>query len=169
MVFVPQFGMLAKADYVSPGIIPGSQPTVQVASQALPSPTQARASSPGNSDFVITFEVPPEIRTALLKIRMWQWLTGMLGLLLLYLWFDKRRDAQRREGLRIVREPTFRSRPAEEVIFHGLTAKDKLIIACQGDRLKAERLIEFEYRRAPSINDDEAARRAWEHLQRDRD
>lgn len=160
--------MLAKADYLSPGTIPGSQPAVQVASQAQQSPTQARASPAGNTDVLITFEVPPEIRAALLKIRMWQWLTGMLGLLLLYLWFDKRRDGQRREGLRIVREPTFKSRPAEEPIFHGLIAKDKLIIACQGDRQKAKRLMEFEYRREPSISDDEAARRAWEQLRRDR-
>lgn len=167
VAFAPQFGMLAKADYVSPGIIPGSQPAVQVASKAQQPATHARPPA-GNTDALVAFEVPPEIRDALLKIRMWQWLTGMVSLVLLYLWFDKRRDARRREGLGIVREPTFRSRPAEEPIFHGLTAKDKLIIACHGDRQKAERLMELEYRRAPSIDNDEAARRAWERLQRDR-
>lgn len=168
VAFAPQFGMLARADYVSPGIIPGSQPTVQVASQAQQSPTQARAPSVGNTDVLITFEVPSEIRAALLKIRMWQWLIGMLGLLLLYLWLDKRRDAQRREGLRIVREPSFKSRPAQEPIFDGLTAKDKLIIACQGDLQKAERLMEFEYLQTPSLNAAAAAVKAWERLQRDR-
>lgn len=45
---------------------------------------------------------------------------------------------------------------------------DPLLLACLGDRAKADRLQEYERRRDPSISDEEARIRAWERLSADR-
>lgn len=169
ITFSPQFGLLAKADYSAPGVMPGQAlPQPQLVQLQTAPPVTTQPSAVGNTEMVVSFAVPPDIRSFLLNVRMWQWFAGLTSLVLLLFWFDKRRAAQRCANLRVIREPSFRSRPADEPIFHGLTPKDKLIIACHGDRLKADRLMEYEYRRSPSLSDDDAAQRAWERLQKDR-
>lgn len=44
----------------------------------------------------------------------------------------------------------------------------RLVTACFGDKLKAERLINYELGRMPSITREEAIRRAVERLEDDR-
>lgn len=162
--FNPQFGMLAKADYSAPGVIPGTGPT-QVARATQPNQSQPAT---GNPELVVSLEVPTEIRSFLLRIQTWKWFAGLVALVLVIVWLDKARSARRQREFRMVREPTFRSRPAEEPIFHGLTSRDRLIVACGGDRQKADRLIEYEVNKFPNINNEEAAERAWQRLQRDK-
>ncbi|NTV70135.1 MAG: M23 family metallopeptidase [Azonexaceae bacterium] len=164
VAFAPQFNLLAKADYSAPGVIPGTDPT-QVARS---SQTIRSQPATGNPELVVSIEVPTEIRSYLLRIQSWKWFSGLVALVMVIVWLDKLRTARRQRELRIVREPTIRSRPAEEPIFHGLTPKDKLIISCSGDRQRAEQLLEIEYQRSPNINQDEAAIRAWERLQNGR-
>lgn len=45
---------------------------------------------------------------------------------------------------------------------------DPLVTACLGDRRKAQRLADFERRKASGITDSEARRRALDRLTRDR-
>lgn len=166
-VFAPQFGMLVSADYSSPGRMPGVEAPVQVAGKA--SVTTQAAVATGNREMVVSFEVPAPLRVWLLRIPApaWQWATGMVGLIFLLVWLDSKRRAWRREPS-VMREPTIRSRPAEEPLRHGLSSRDRLVIACGGDRQRADRLQEYEYHRSPGISNEEAAQRAWERLQRDR-
>ncbi|NMG74755.1 M23 family metallopeptidase [Aromatoleum diolicum] len=165
--FFPQFGVLARADYSSPGRVPGT--TAETRGGASPSagPTSGIVSAPV-SEALISLEVPAQIRSYLRAIPAWQWFAGMVGLVVSLLLLDKRRTARRQRDAFVFREPSMRGRPAAEPVFHGLSAWDKLIVVCGGDRKKAERLMEYEYRKAPSISNDEAALRAWERLQRDR-
>ena len=44
----------------------------------------------------------------------------------------------------------------------------RLVLACLGDRAKAQRLLDFELRRDPNLLFDDAARRALERLTQDR-
>lgn len=162
LTFAPQYGMLAKADYNTPGTLPGQEPTIQVAS------TQPETRSPNasgnNIELVMELSVPPAIGTFMQKFKAWQWFAGLVCLVLLYVWLDKRKDARRRANFRLIREPTLRSRPAEEPIFHGLSARDKLIVALNGDRQKADQLIEQEHQNVPSLTADEAAQGVRERL-----
>ena len=47
-------------------------------------------------------------------------------------------------------------------------SSDPLVMACGGDRAKADRLAAYELRKAPDISQDEARRRALDRLSRDR-
>ena len=108
----------------------------------------------------------------LLRIPAWQWAMGTVSLILLLVWLDsKGKDWRRAPKMRELKmqEPTLRSRPAKEPPRHGLSARDRLVIASGGDQQRADRLQEYEYRRSPGISNEEAAQRAWERLQRDRD
>jgi len=164
--FSPQTGMLTTAEYSSPGRVPGMEQPVQVGARSMQS-VQTLAAS-GTPEMVVSFEVPAPIRSWLLSIPMWKWTAGMIALIFLLILLDKARQSQRRRQFRPIQEPTIRSRPAEEPIRHGLSSRDRLVIACGGDRQRADRLQEYEYRRTPGINNEEAALRAWERLQQDR-
>lgn len=165
-VFAPQFGILASAEYSSPGHAPGTGQPVQVATapqQVVPQPNTA-----GNPEMVVSFEVPAPLRSWLLTVPTWKWIAGMLGLIFLLGYIDKARQSRRRQKFSTYREPTIRSRPASEPVRHGLSPRDRLVIACGGDRQRADRLQAYEYQRSPGISNEDTAQRAWERLQRDR-
>lgn len=65
--------------------------------------------------------------------------------------------ATRREGASSVPPRTVSSDPFQ-----------RLVLACLGDRAKAQRLLDFELRRDPNLLFDDAARRALERLTQDR-
>ena len=165
-VFAPQFGMLVSAEYSSPGRMPGMERQVQVA--AAPRSAAEQPQAAGSPEMIVSFDVPAPLRSWLLSIPMWKWTAGLVALILLLLVLDKVRQSQRRRTFSGFREPAMRSRPADEPIWHGLSSHDRLVIACGGDRQRAERLQGYEFQRSPGISRDEAAQRAWERLQRDR-
>lgn len=55
--------------------------------------------------------------------------------------------------------------PRSSVVY---TPQSRLLTACGGDKARMERLMEYESRKAPFISDAEAAKRALERLERDR-
>lgn len=165
-VFAPQFGMRVSAEYSSPGRLPGTGRQVQVATASPPAAQQPGAA--GSPEMVVSVEVPAPLRSWLLTIPMWKWMSGMVALIVLLALLDKTRQSRRRQTLSAYREPTLRSKLADEPIRHGLTPRDRLVIACGGDRQLAERLQTYEFQQSPGISNEDAARRAWERLQRDR-
>ena len=164
--FSPQFGMLAFAEYSSPGRIPGMGHQAQVAASTQPTAQQPIAA--GAPEMVVSFEIPAPIRSWLLTIPMWKWMAGMAALIVFLVLLDKVRQSKRRQSFIASREPTLRFRLAEGPIGHGLTPHDRLLIACGGDRQRADRLKTYEFQRSPGISNEEAAQRAWERLTRDR-
>lgn len=169
VAFAPQFGMIAKADYSASAAVPGFEPPVQAVRAPAQRPA-AVADTPaaGNAEVTVSFQVPPEIRRFLLQIPAWQWFVGMVGLVLLLLMIDKARSARRQRAWREIREPGLEAPTASPRYSSTLTAYDKLVIAGDGDRSKAARLQAYEYQRVPDIDDEVAALRAWQRLQRDR-
>lgn len=105
VAFEPQFGMLAKADYSAPGVVPGMAPP-QVS--RAPQPLQSQPAT-GNPELVLSFQIPAEIRSYLLRIQSWKWFAGLVALVLLFVWIDKTRSIRRQRELRIIREPSIRS------------------------------------------------------------
>lgn len=169
VAFAPQFGLLAKADYSSPALAPGLEsPTRVVRAQPAPAVVSSDPVAAGSPEMAVSFQVPPEVRRFLLKIPVWQWFVGMVGLIALLVILDKMRIARRQREFREVREPNFGARPVGEAFSHGLSARERLLIACAGDRSRAARLQEYERQCTPGIGDEEAALRAWERLQHDR-
>jgi len=166
VVFSPQVGMVASAEYSSPGRMPGMGRQIQVA--AAPRPVGEQPSAAGSPGMIVSLDVPAPLRFWLLSIPMWEWTAGMVALIFLLLMLDKVRQSQRRQTFGGFREPAIRSRPADEPIRHGLSSYDRLVIACGGDRQRAERLQVYKFQRSPGISRHEAAQRAWERLQRDR-
>jgi murein DD-endopeptidase MepM/ murein hydrolase activator NlpD len=167
--FAPQFGMIAKADYSSPAAVPGFEPPVRVVRVSPERPVVVPDTpAAGNADVTVSFQVPPEVRRFLLKIPAWQWFVGMVGLILLLVMLDKARVARRERAWREICEPGLMPPAAGPRSSSSLTAYDKLLIACGGDRSRAARLQAYEYQRAPDIDDEVAALRAWQRLQRDR-
>lgn len=78
---------------------------------------------------------------------------GIFGLVALFHWWSGRRHPSRSRQSR-------RS--------YALSKADPLIVACQGDRAQADRLMMYEIRRQPGISKAEARHRALERLVRDR-
>lgn len=166
VVFAPQFGLLAKADYSSPVSAPGPDPSARmVRAPAVVSPASVATGSP---EMVVSFQVPPEVRRFLLQIPAWQWFAGMVGLIVLLVLLDKRRTARRQQAFRVAYEPSFGGQASGGSLSHGLMARERLLVACGGDRARAARLQDYERESAPGIGEEEAALRAWERLQRDR-
>lgn len=166
-VFPPQFGMLAKADYSSLGQAPGFEATAQVAGAPVTAPSSVQIAT-GSPEMVISFEVPAPVRSFLLQIPVWIWSVGIFAIVLLLILLANMRTSGQRREYSIMREPTIRSWPAEDPVFDGPTAMDKLIVACGGDSELVNRLLQNEYQKAPNIGDEELALRAWQRLQRDR-
>lgn len=165
--FAPLFGMVVSAEYASPSRGPGTPASVQIAA-AAPQQAIRESVAAGNPELVVSFELPAQVLSWLLSIPAWKWIGGTVAAIFLLVLLDKTRQSRRRQRLRDYREPTIRSRAAHEPIRHGLTSRDRLIIACEGDRQRADRLQEFEYQRSPGISNEDAAQRAWERLQLDR-
>jgi murein DD-endopeptidase MepM/ murein hydrolase activator NlpD len=163
--FAPQFGMLAKAEYSAPASVPGHESPQRLVriqpSQSIVVPEPAGTGAP---EMIVSFQVPPEIRQVLLQIPAWKWGAGMVVLILLLLLLDKIRTARRQRDFLVAREPGFHA----QSVGGNLTARERLLVACAGDRARAARLQEYEFLKAPDISDEEAALRAWERLQRDR-
>lgn len=165
-VFSPQFGMLISAEYSSPGRVPGMEAPVQLAVKP-PQAAQAPIAS-GSPELVVSIEVPAPLRLWLASIPAWKWVGGIAGVVFLFFLLDMTMRARRRQEVRDIREPTIRSGPTDEPLKYSLSSRDKLVIACGGDRQRAEWLRDYEYQRSPDISYEQAAQRAWEMLQRDR-
>ncbi len=119
VAFSPEFGMLAKADYASPGQVPGfgrstqsahSAPTVRGAAS-----DSGRTSSPDGPSIYI--EVPAPLRQFLLRISVWQWAGALLSIWVILLGLRTVRQSRRERAWtdlssidREPREPAFRSR-----------------------------------------------------------
>jgi murein DD-endopeptidase MepM/ murein hydrolase activator NlpD len=156
VVFSPQHGMRVSADYASSSRIPARQQ----ASAARPaSPASRTSASP------ITFEVPAPIRSWLLGVPIWKWIMGMHVLVVLPIVIGKFRKSKKRRRFQAFQEPVLRSQPLEEYPGRTLSYRDRLILACGGDRQKADFLQKKEYARQADISPEEAAWRAYKKLQ----
>lgn len=110
VVFNPQFGMVAKADYSVPGVIPGTTQPTQVA--IAPTQIQTNFQQPMASGVTVTID--PVIVGWLEKLKskadslnglVWM---GAIVLLVLYLNRKGKESAERRRRALEVREPTLR-------------------------------------------------------------
>ena len=168
VAFSPEYGMLAKADYSAPGQVPGFGSPTQIA-RSVPNIQGALPDSRGtsaDSGAGIYVDVPEPVRRFLQGISVWQWAVGLLAVwLVLALWpiLQSRRERSWKDMPWThyeVREPTLASREAPDVVRHEMSPKDRLIAACANDRREAERRMAVQYDKSPSIDGDEAARRA---------
>ncbi|MDR1935932.1 MAG: M23 family metallopeptidase [Candidatus Accumulibacter sp.] len=164
--FVPRRGLLATANYSSPARLPASSSSSRFASSTKSASPQATQDTEATA-MSITFQIPPPILSWLMKVPLWQWIAGLFVIFFLLIFVDKARQSRQRRQSWVFREPVLhpRSRPAEDIPRHTLSYRDRLVIACGGDRQKADQLQKYECRHQPEINGDEAARRAWERLQ----
>jgi len=147
--FSPQFGLLVRADYRGPRPAPVLEPGLAAAIQ------QQR---PGQGPQVWPDAEPAGWRSALRAWSPWRWAGGLATLALLF-WCLGR--------LRRGRPRPVRGRPpaaAPEAIVHGLSAWDKLLIACGGDRAQAESRLGFEHQWQAGLSAEEAAARALARL-----
>jgi hypothetical protein len=166
VAFSPQFGMIATADYASVGHVPTTEEPVQVAAQTQP--TTQSAVALGNPETLVPVETHTSAYPFLNSIPVWMWVGGFIIVMLLFILFDKAKQAKRQKNLWVVQEPTIQSSTQDQIFKHGLSSRDKLILACGGDRQRADRLEEYEHQRAQGLSAEEAAQRAWESLQWDR-
>ncbi len=168
VTFAPQFGMWAKAEYNMAGAVPGFDMPKRIVQASTFQQRELAAPAERGSEILVSFQVPAEVRALLLKAPQWVWLTAVLAIVLLLMMWERMRGVRRRNELLLIREPTLGLRQLEQPIFHGMAARDRLTLACNGDRQKAEWLMAYEYQLASEIDDEEAAQRAWQRLQRER-
>lgn len=147
--FSPRFGLQVLADYRRPQPVPALEPGLATAI------TQWR---PGQGPIVLPEAGPVGWRHSLRAWSPWRW-AGLLGMLTLLLWSLSRLRRGRRHPAQTTRRPA----PADGIVL-GLTDRDKLLIACGGDRAQSERLINFEYQWQAGLSADEAATRALARL-----
>ena len=88
VAFSPQFGMIAKADYSSPGQVPGTEDLVQIAANAAQPTTPATVAS-GNPEMVMSDESHTSAYPFLNSIPAWMWIGGFVVVMLLFILFDK--------------------------------------------------------------------------------
>lgn len=108
VAFPPQFGMLVKADYSAPGVIPGMEPQTQIVrGPTQPSPQQPLATG-------VTVTIDPVVLSWFERLKAksdriggYAWF-GCIGLLVLYLMQKGRRAADRRRRAMEIREPVLR-------------------------------------------------------------
>lgn len=170
-VFSPQYGMVAVADYSQSGSVPTTTAPHDMSVSVSTVATVGRepnASVSGGPDMFITVTIPPRVRASLTAIQPWQWFAGMVGVVVLVLMLDKWRTARRLRAVFEMHEPGIYFASPKAPAMQGQRAWEMLVKACFGDRARAERLVEYEHRKAPSISRDEAALRAHERLRRDR-
>lgn len=148
--FEPRFGLLAKADYSSPGVVPGDAAENVAGVPALPS---------AGADGPVYGDLPSPLRAVLLAVPVWQWAAVLVAVYAFILMALRRR---RRPVA--VAVPAQRTRAADEPVQHRLSKRERLIVACRGDRLEAERLMEQEFRREPGVDGELAAERAIARL-----
>ncbi len=110
-VFSPKFGMLAKADYSVPGVIPGTAQPTQVAI----APTQSQTSFQQPMASSMTLTIDPVIVEWFEKLKSKAdssnglvWVGAIIALLVLYLNRKGKESAERRRRALDVREPTLR-------------------------------------------------------------
>lgn len=110
-VFLPQFGMLARADYASPGVVPGVEQATLVAA------TSARAAQQLPTAIGITVSIDARLVNWLEVLQakasavhgyVWLAIAGLVVFCLCYR--QKRMQDRRRRVWEIVREPTCRER-----------------------------------------------------------
>lgn len=151
MVFVPQQGMLLEANYTS-------GPKKWTATAQLPQPALIQ------NNGRIAFQQPPARNNGTGvssedKKRMWQLISLFISLWFFAIFISRWKKNSLSKKSTIATEiqentnkPSFSS----------------LVGACLGDISKAERMIEYEIRRAPTIKRQEAITRALERLVKDR-
>ena len=137
--FEPRAGLLATANYSTPAI------SLRLARTDLP-PARIMVSDPNN----VLHRAP---------LRTWLAWTGLV-LLISTLLLTRYRSTLRPSRHTVISSPTTASTR--------YTPEQRLLLACHGDRVQTERLIEYETRRAPLISKAEAAHRALQRLERER-
>jgi murein DD-endopeptidase MepM/ murein hydrolase activator NlpD len=149
VVFSPQHGTLVSADYTSSSRIPAKPQTFteRPASPAgykqvnFPANWTSAEQPDGKApETTITFEVPAPIRSWLLGIPIGKWIMGTVVLVVLLIIIGKFKESTKRRRVRASREPVLRSRPGEEYRRRSLSYRDRLILACGGDRQQADGL-----------------------------
>ncbi|WP_018990361.1 M23 family metallopeptidase [Aromatoleum toluclasticum] len=166
--FRPKSGALIVANYLSS--VPASNGASSRATQDGPSTgllQLATAYFPAAPDLFLKTGVP-QVRTYLRTLPAWVWFAMMFGVVFLILRLGRWRAERRMRAVFEPREPSLGARRSAKPDFGAQTPWARLLRACGGDYGKAERLLDYEQRRAPGISRDEAASRAAERLERDR-
>lgn len=112
VTFSPQFGMLATANYTSPGSVPGMEQPTQVARNVQPAPQAAAAV--GGVEITVHPEVLglyDKLRQRIAKLGGFTWFGLVGGLVLLLIYRSRQAEKRRRLQARSLREPTLRQGP----------------------------------------------------------
>jgi len=154
--FAPQFGLLVEADYRHARSAPTVEPAVAAA---------VRQWRPEEGPLMLPEAPVSGWRHSLKTWSPWRWAMALGGLWLLLWLLARVRGASRPRG-----RPPAKTIPREVpgAILDGLAPRDKLVIACGGDRSQADRLIQFEQQWQAGISEGEAADRALARLKRSR-
>ncbi|NMG01137.1 M23 family metallopeptidase [Aromatoleum toluolicum] len=166
--FHPKSGALIVADYSSSA--PASNGAYPRATQdgastgLLP---QVTGSFPTTSDLFLKTGVL-HVGTYMRALPAWVWFAMMFGVVFVLLRLGRWRAERRMRAVFEPREPSLGTRRSGNPDFGAQTPWARLLRACGGDIGRAERLMDYEQRKAPGISRDEAASRASERLERDR-
>lgn len=166
--FRPTSGALVKADYSSSA--PASNVATARAAQGGESTgllRQVTASFPATAEFFADTKVS-QVRIYLQTLPPWGWFAMLVGVVFLILRLGTRRAERRMRAAFEPREPSLGTRRSGNPDFGAQTPWARLLRACGGDHGKAERLLDYEQRKAPGISRDEAALRALQRWERDR-
>lgn len=177
-VFQPETGLQITGQYLA-AAQPQSPPPAQRshALSRLQAPTDGsvpRTAEAGTTQPATERRAPQFIRAHLMTWQWWQWFGLIVGVWLVVVLLARNRSApnqrQPQLGAAALTGSARKTRLAGEskCVQHPLSALERLVAACSGDRRKAERLMEDEYRKAPEIRDDEAAMRALARLAKPR-
>lgn len=166
--FRPKTGALIVADYSSS--VPASNGASLSAAQdgasigLLP---QVTGSFPTTSDLFLKTGVL-QVRTYVRALPAWVWFAMMFRVVFVLLRLGRWRAERRMRAVFEPREPSLGTRRSGNPDFGAQTPWARLLRACGGDIGRAERLMDYEQRKAPGISRDEEASRASERLERDR-
>ena len=109
-----------------------------------------------------------QVGTYVRALPAWGWFAMMFGVVFLILRLGRWRAGRSMRAVFEPREPSLGTRRSGNPDFGVQTPWAWLLRACGGDIGRAERLMDYEQRKAPGISRDEAASRASERLERDR-
>ncbi len=166
--FRPKSGALIVADYSSSApASDGASPRAGQDGASTGLLQQVTASFPAKPDLFQKTSVL-QVRTYLRTLPAWIWFAMMFGVVFLILRLGRWRAERRMRAVFEPREPSLGAGRAGKSDFGTQMSWARLLRACGGDYGKAERLTDYEQRRAPGISRDEASSRALGRLERER-
>ncbi len=125
VVFSPQYGMLAKADYHSPGQTLEFPVRTQV-TQPSKTPTSLSPMRTGGSVNNIYIEIPAQLRSFVVQIPYWLWVVSIFAIVLLAMLLDKKRSSHQQQKYSVRSEPTIGSWPEKSPASPASTTPERI-------------------------------------------